>query len=111
MGAYLRQGFERLQKTYPSIGDVRGVGLYVGVELVKPDGGKTPDTAEALRIVNGLRQRCILISTCGPAGNVLKIRPPLQFSTEHCDLLLNTTEELLARGITLPCAARGTEWR
>ena len=111
VGAYLRQGFERLQKTYPSIGDVRGVGLYVGVELVKPDGGKTPDTAEALRIVNGLRQRCILISTCGPAGNVLKIRPPLQFSTEHCDLLLNTTEELLARGITLPCAARGTEWR
>ncbi|CAE6956087.1 Isoleucine 2-epimerase [Paraburkholderia domus] len=98
VGAYLRQGFERLQTTYQSIGDVRGAGLYVGVELVDPDGGKTPDTAEALRIVNGLRQRRILISTCGPAGNVLKIRPPLQFSTEHCDLLLNTTEELLARG-------------
>ncbi|MBN3786934.1 aspartate aminotransferase family protein [Burkholderia sp. Ac-20353] len=96
VGRYLKEGFERLKGAYRSIGDVRGAGLYVAVECVDPQRGGAPDAAEALRIVNGLRRRRILISTCGASGNVLKIRPPLPFSAEHCDLLLLATEALLA---------------
>ena len=73
-----------------------GAGLYLGVEIVDQAGA--PDTREALRLVNGLRQRRILVSTRAAAGNVLKIRPPLPFSTEHCDLLLDAAGQLLAAG-------------
>jgi 4-aminobutyrate aminotransferase-like enzyme len=97
VGAYLKRGFLDLQQRHPAIGDVRGAGLYLAVDIVKPDGARTPDTAEALRLVNALRERRILISTCGEAGNVLKIRPPLQFAEEHCDLLLTSSEDLLGR--------------
>jgi 4-aminobutyrate aminotransferase-like enzyme len=95
VGGVLRAGVETLQARYPAIGDVRGAGLYVGVEIVAPGGGRDPDTAAALRIVNGLRERQILISTCGAAGNVLKIRPPLQFSEENAGQLLGELESLL----------------
>lgn len=96
VGQYLKDGFERLQRADARIGDVRGAGLYLGVEIVNQAGA--PDTREALRLVNGLRQRRILVSTCAAAGNVLKIRPPLPFSTEHCDLLLDAAGQLLAAG-------------
>jgi 4-aminobutyrate aminotransferase-like enzyme len=96
VGSYLKQGFEQLQRRFPAIGDVRGAGLYLGVDIVQPGGGGEPDTANALRVVNGLRARRILISTCGAAGNVLKIRPPLPFSVENCEQLLQATAELLA---------------
>ena len=96
VGQYLKDCFERLQRADARIGDVRGAGLYLGVEIVDQAGA--PDTREALRLVNGLRQRRILVSTCAAAGNVLKIRPPLPFSTEHCDLLLDAAGQLLAAG-------------
>ena len=92
----MKDCFERLQRADARIGDVRGAGLYLGVEIVDQAGA--PDTREALRLVNGLRQRRILVSTCAAAGNVLKIRPPLPFSTEHCDLLLDAAGQLLAAG-------------
>ena len=96
VGQYLKDCFERLQRADARIGDVRGAGLYLGVEIVDQAGA--PDTREALRLVNGLRQRRILVSTRAAAGNVLKIRPPLPFSTEHCDLLLDAAGQLLAAG-------------
>lgn len=96
VGQYLKAGFERLKRNHRAIGDVRGAGLYLAVEFVDPQRDDAPDTAEALRIVNGLRDRRILISTCGAAGNVLKVRPPLTFDIQHCDLLLDATEALLA---------------
>ena len=96
VGQYLKDCFERLQRADARIGDVRGAGLYLGVEIVDQAGA--PDTREALRLVNGLRQRRILVSTCAAAGNVLKIRPPLPFSTEHCDLLLDAAGQPLAAG-------------
>jgi len=98
VGGVLRSGVEALQARYPVIGDVRGAGLYLGVEIVAAADGQSPDTAAALRIVNGLRERQILISTCGAEGNVLKIRPPLQFSEENAAQLLEEIESLLRQG-------------
>ena len=67
--------------------DVRGKGLLIGVELA--------DAAEATRVVNALRDAGILIGRTGPAGNVLKIRPPLVFEDEHADLLVAALERAL----------------
>ena len=55
-----------------------------------------PATGRAGRVTEAMRERGILISTTGPAGNVLKIRPPLVFQREHADLLLQTLDEVLA---------------
>jgi 4-aminobutyrate aminotransferase-like enzyme len=67
------------------LGDVRGAGLYVGVEVVADPESRRPDRAEARRLVNALRERRVLISVCGHDGNVLKIRPPLVFSLADVD--------------------------
>jgi 4-aminobutyrate aminotransferase-like enzyme/Ser/Thr protein kinase RdoA (MazF antagonist) len=93
-GSYLRQGLEALAGRHPVIGDVRGEGLLLGVELV--DEERVPAAGRAGRVTEAMRERGILISTTGPAGNVLKIRPPLVFQREHADLLLQTLDEALA---------------
>ena len=93
-GSYLRQGLEALAGRHPVIGDVRGEGLLLGVELVGEE--RVPAAGRAGRVTEAMRERGILISTTGPAGNVLKIRPPLVFQREHADLLLQTLDEALA---------------
>jgi 4-aminobutyrate aminotransferase-like enzyme len=95
-GGYLVQLLGQLQARHPLIAEIRGAGLFVGVEL--RHGGPTgaPATAEAARVVNLLRERHVLISSAGPHGNVLKIRPPLPFGTEHADLLVETLDQALA---------------
>lgn len=95
VGNYLRSGLEALAQSYPVIGDVRGTGLFVGVELVRDRVTKEPAAEETAFIVNGLRERRILISAAGPAANVLKIRPPLVFSRANADLFLSALEEVL----------------
>jgi 4-aminobutyrate aminotransferase-like enzyme/Ser/Thr protein kinase RdoA (MazF antagonist) len=93
-GSYLRQGLAALAGRHPVIGDVRGEGLLAGVELA--DEERAPAAGRAGRVTEAMRDRGILISTTGPAGNVLKIRPPLVFQREHADLLLQTLDEVLA---------------
>jgi 4-aminobutyrate aminotransferase-like enzyme/Ser/Thr protein kinase RdoA (MazF antagonist) len=93
-GSYLRQGLQALAGRHPVIGDVRGEGLLLGVELI--DEERVPAAARAGRVTEAMRERGILISATGPAGNVLKIRPPLVFQREHADLLLQTLDEVLA---------------
>jgi 4-aminobutyrate aminotransferase-like enzyme/Ser/Thr protein kinase RdoA (MazF antagonist) len=93
-GSYLRQGLDALAGRHPVIGDVRGEGLLLGVELV--DEERVPAAARAGRVTEAMRERGILISATGPAGNVLKIRPPLVFQREHADLLLETLDQVLA---------------
>jgi 4-aminobutyrate aminotransferase-like enzyme len=94
-GAYLIKLLSELRARHTLITEVRGAGLFVGVEL--RHGGPTgaPATAEAARIVNLLRERRVLISSAGPHGNVLKIRPPLVFGTEHADLLVERLDQAL----------------
>jgi 4-aminobutyrate aminotransferase-like enzyme len=88
VGQALRDGIRGLQGDFPCIGDVRGAGLFIGVEIVADPATKAPDAKRTARIVNGLRERRVLISSAGPNANVLKIRPPLVFTREHADLLV-----------------------
>jgi 4-aminobutyrate aminotransferase-like enzyme len=81
VGDHYKALFIELQKKYPCIGDVRGSGLFLGVELVKETTGE-PDTGLAHYVKNEMRNRHILISTDGPYDNVLKTKPPLCFSKE-----------------------------
>ena len=84
-----------LQAHYPSIGDVRGSGLFLGFEMINPD-TNTPNTALAHFIKNELRKKHILISTDGPHDSVLKMKPPLCFSKENAHELYTAMEEVLS---------------
>jgi 4-aminobutyrate aminotransferase-like enzyme len=88
VGDALQQSLREIASRRPSIGDVRGAGLFIGVELVDADGA--PDEDLALHVVNGLRERHVLIGTAGLHNNVLKVRPPLVFS--HADAERFATE-------------------
>jgi len=94
-GAHLLAGLRALAGRHPLVGDVRGAGLFIGVELVADRATRAPATAEAARVVNALRERGVLISATGPHGNVLKIRPPLPFTVRHGDILLEALDAVL----------------
>ncbi len=93
VGEQLLTGLRALQQRHEIIVDVRGSGLFLGVELVRD---LLPATLEATRIVNQMRERGILLGTDGPGHNVLKIRPPMPFSKTDADQLLETLEEVMA---------------
>lgn len=94
VGAHLRYRLEALAMVRPALGAVRGAGLFVGVSL--RDAAGRPDAGAARRAINALRQRGILIGAAGQDGSVLKFRPPLCFSIEHADLLVDGLGEVLA---------------
>jgi len=94
-GARLRDGLRALAARHPLIGDVRGVGLFVGVELVAERDSRAPATKAAEYVKNRLRQERILIGTEGPDDNVLKIRPPLTVDGDDIDHLLATLDRVL----------------
>jgi 4-aminobutyrate aminotransferase-like enzyme len=96
IGSQILEGLNDLQKKYEFVGDVRGTGLYFGVELVKDRDLKIPDMDRALAVVNGLRDRRILISATGADAHILKIRPPLVFTSEHAGRLLEGIDQALA---------------
>jgi 4-aminobutyrate aminotransferase-like enzyme len=79
------------------IGDVRGVGLATGVELVRDRASKDPASKETARLLNLLRDEGVLIGGEGKAGNVLKIRPPIVFRREHADLAIAALNRALSR--------------
>ena len=85
VGHHLLDGLRKLKERHEIISDVRGSGLFIGVELIKE--GK-PATTAANNIVNGMREEGILLGTDGPHHNVLKIRPPLPFAVTDADFLL-----------------------
>jgi 4-aminobutyrate aminotransferase-like enzyme len=95
VGCYLREGLRDLARRHEAIGDVRGTGLFIGVELVKDRQTKAPDGDKTARLVNGLRERRILISAAGPHANILKIRPPLVFQREHADRFMEGLDAVL----------------
>jgi 4-aminobutyrate aminotransferase-like enzyme/Ser/Thr protein kinase RdoA (MazF antagonist) len=91
-GDLLLDGFRDMAKRFDVIGDVRGYGLFLGIELVEDRQARTPATARASRIKNGLRNRHVLLGTEGPHDNVLKIRPPMTFDAAAADQLLTSIE-------------------
>lgn len=96
IGVVIRNGIRDIATRHDCIGDVRGAGLYIGVEIVRDRETKTHDATKGLDIVNGLRERRVLISGTGYHSNVLKIRPPLVFDQSHADRLLTELEATLA---------------
>jgi 4-aminobutyrate aminotransferase-like enzyme len=116
VGGSLRQSLEALSVRHRAIADVRGAGLYLGVELVKagesagsaaaeelaetegtsaPARAPTPAPEFARAVINGLRERRVLIGAAGKFGNVLKIRPPLCFSMANAEQLIAALDEVM----------------
>ncbi|MHC5025286.1 MAG: aminotransferase class III-fold pyridoxal phosphate-dependent enzyme [Planctomycetota bacterium] len=101
VGAYLAAGFERLADAHALIGDVRGLGLFMGVEIVTDRASRRPATEVTARVLQHVRADGILLSAEGPGHNVLKIKPPLVFDHHDADLLLGSVDRALvsvARG-------------
>lgn len=92
VGEQLMNGLRALRQRHEIIADVRGSGLFLGVELLK---NGAPATSEANRIANRMRKEGILLGTDGPFHNVIKIRPPMPFSHADAELLLTTLGRLL----------------
>jgi len=97
VGERLLDGLGGLMDRYSLIGDVRGSGLFLGVELVRDRQTLEPATEEASLVVNRMRDEGILLGTDGPFHNVIKIRPPMPFSVDDADLLIATFDGILAK--------------
>jgi 4-aminobutyrate aminotransferase-like enzyme/Ser/Thr protein kinase RdoA (MazF antagonist) len=95
VGNHLLSRLEQLQARHPLIGDVRGSGLFLGLDLVRDHTTREPATEEASYVCNRLRERGILTGTDGPFQNVIKLRPPLIFSDGDADLFVTTLEAVL----------------
>uniref|UniRef100_A0A8B9TRS6 Ethanolamine-phosphate phospho-lyase n=1 Tax=Anas platyrhynchos TaxID=8839 RepID=A0A8B9TRS6_ANAPL len=100
VGNYLLELLAEQKEKHPLVGDIRGVGLFVGVDLVKDQQKRTPATAEALHLIYKLKEQKILLSADGPHRNVLKFKPPMCFTMENAkhvvekiDVLLTEIEE------------------
>ena len=96
VGEYVCAGLYELQKKHIAIGDIRGSGLFIAVELVTDRDTREPATAYTARVVNGLRERGALTGSIGPDANILKLRPPMVFSKENADFMLSVLDETLS---------------
>lgn len=96
IGQYLIDGLRRLAHTHEAIGDVRGSGLFIAVDLVSDRQSRTPATALAADVVNGLRDRGVLTGTIGLHANILKLRSPLVLSNSDVDFMLDVLDDTLA---------------
>lgn len=95
IGGLVRAGIREIAARHPAIGDVRGRGLMIGVEIVADPQRREPDAGLAARIREEMRERGVLVGTTARAGNVLKVRPPLVFSAADAALLLDALEASL----------------
>jgi 4-aminobutyrate aminotransferase-like enzyme len=95
MGDYMVAGLRALAGQHPSIGDVRGSGLFVAVELVEDRDSRTPASSMTASIVNELRHRGVLTSSIGRDDNILKFRPPMVIRASDIDLMLEALDASL----------------
>jgi len=98
VGERMIQSLRDLMAAHEIVGDVRGSGFFLGVELVHSRDTREPATAEADALVNRMRDHSILLGSDGPFHNVIKIRPPLPFSATDADRLIETMDEVLKEG-------------
>jgi 4-aminobutyrate aminotransferase-like enzyme/Ser/Thr protein kinase RdoA (MazF antagonist) len=94
-GKRLLEGLQGLFEKYPLIGDVRGLGLYAGIELVTHRETLKPATEHADYVINRLQDHGILISTDGPMDNILKLKPPIVFSEKNADEVVAVLDKVL----------------
>jgi alanine-glyoxylate transaminase/(R)-3-amino-2-methylpropionate-pyruvate transaminase len=97
LGARLKTGLQKLQRSHALIGDVRGMGLMLGVELVKDRGRKTPAKEETLDVLEAAREMGVLIGKGGLDGNVLRIKPPMCITSADVDYALEVLDQALTR--------------
>ena len=95
-GTYLLDGLKDIQNKYNIIGDVRGRGLFIGIELIKNFDKMVSAPDETELVVNQMKQKGILISSDGPDHNVLKIKPPLVFNRNNADYFLESFEAVMS---------------
>lgn len=97
VGDHANTRLKTLAQKYEVIGDVRGSGLIFGAELVLDRGSKVPATDFTDQIINSMRHNGIILSKLGRHKNALKIRPPMPFSIENANLLIDTLDEVLGQ--------------
>ncbi len=95
VGAKMLEDLKELADKHEIIGDVRGVGLFIGIELVSDRQTLTPATRKAAEMVNRLKNRGILLGTDGPYNNVLKIKPPMVISKNDADMFIRVFDDAL----------------
>ena len=96
VGNHFRAALRKLGERHALIGDVRGNGLLVGLELVRDRKTLEPATPETKRVVNRMRDLGVLTATEGPHGNVLKLRPPICFTREQADMTIAAVDRALS---------------
>jgi 4-aminobutyrate aminotransferase-like enzyme len=82
-----------LKKNFEFIGDVRGMGLFIGIEIIRGDGSEATELCAYIK--NKMRENRILIGSDGPKDNIIKIRPPLTIELEDAQMLLATLSDVL----------------
>jgi alanine-glyoxylate transaminase/(R)-3-amino-2-methylpropionate-pyruvate transaminase len=97
VGGRLLEGLRALQSRHDIVGDVRGMGLMLGVELVTDRTSRTPASAETLDVLEAAREMGVLIGKGGLAGNVLRIKPPLCITADDVDFALDVLDRALGR--------------
>jgi alanine-glyoxylate transaminase/(R)-3-amino-2-methylpropionate-pyruvate transaminase len=97
VGGRLQDGLRRLQATHRLIGDVRGMGLMLGVELVTERSSRAPAAAETLEVLEAAREMGVLIGKGGLAGNVLRIKPPMCITSDDVDFALDVLDRAFAQ--------------
>ena len=85
-----------LKKEFKNIGDIRGSGLFIGIEITK-ENSKTPNTELAQKIKNELRKKQILVGSDGPQDNVIKSKPPICFSKENVNEVIDSLKSILQK--------------
>lgn len=96
LGHRFRAGLEQLQTRHALIGDVRGMGLMLGVELVRDRGTKEPAKQETLDVLEAARERGVLVGKGGLDGNVLRVKPPMCITADDVDFALDVLDDALA---------------
>ncbi|KAF5476363.1 hypothetical protein F2P56_008087 [Juglans regia] len=97
VGSYLKDRLMAMKNKYEIIGDVRGRGLMLGIELVTDRQEKTPAKAETLHVMDQMKELGVLIGKGGFYGNVFRITPPLCFTKEDADFLVDSMDYVMSR--------------
>jgi 4-aminobutyrate aminotransferase-like enzyme len=96
VGAYAKAGLARLADKHDVIGDIRGNGLFFGAELVTDRSEKTPASDLATKVINGMRERGVLMGKLGIHQCTTKIRPPMPFTRDNADFMLSMLDDVLS---------------
>ena len=95
VGARMRAGLDRLKRSHPIVGDVRGMGLMLGMELVSDRATRAPAKAEAADVLEACRELGVLVGKGGLDGNVLRIKPPMCITAEDADFAIDVLDRAL----------------